>query len=63
MTEETGGSHFQRASDLFKGLESHSVLYVLQQSTRLASLDQQEVLDLLQKVPLQGSCVVLVLLD
>ena len=46
--------HYQRAADLFKGLENHSVLYVLHQSTKLSALDQQEVLDLLHKVPLQG---------
>ncbi|KAL4238418.1 hypothetical protein ACF0H5_003126 [Mactra antiquata] len=54
LTEDTGGPEFQRASDLFKGLETHSVLYVLQNSTKLHSLDEQEVLNLLQKVPLQG---------
>ncbi|XP_053395117.1 zinc finger FYVE domain-containing protein 26-like [Mercenaria mercenaria] len=54
LSEDTGGPQFQRAADLFKGLESHSVLYVLQTSTKLSSLDQQEVLELLQKVPLQG---------
>lgn len=46
--------HYQRAADLFKGLENHSVLYVLHKSTKLSALDQQEVLDLLHKVPLQG---------
>ncbi|XP_062609221.1 zinc finger FYVE domain-containing protein 26-like [Saccostrea cucullata] len=43
----------QRAADMFTGLENHSVLYVLHQSTRLASLEQQEVLNLLEKSPLQ----------
>ena len=55
MSQTTAVSpYYQRAADLFKGLENHSVLFVLHQSTRLSALDQQEVLDLLQKVPLQG---------
>ncbi|XP_076098495.1 uncharacterized protein LOC143068375 isoform X2 [Mytilus galloprovincialis] len=44
----------QRAADMFTGLENHSVLYVLHQSTRIASLNQQEVLDILQKSPLEN---------
>jgi len=39
---------------MFTGLENHSVLYVLHQSTRVASLNQQEVLEILQKSPLQN---------
>ncbi|XP_052767439.1 zinc finger FYVE domain-containing protein 26-like isoform X2 [Mya arenaria] len=54
MSEDSGKPQLQRAADLFRGLENHSVLYVLQNSTRLSSLDQQEVLTLLQKVPLLG---------
>ena len=47
------GPHYQRAAELFRGLENHSVLYVLHQSTKLSALDQKEVLDLLHKVPLE----------
>ncbi|KAL8592591.1 hypothetical protein ACOMHN_026521 [Nucella lapillus] len=39
-----------RATKLLHGLETHSVLYVLHQSTQLAALDSQEVLRLLQNV-------------
>ncbi|KAL3872697.1 hypothetical protein ACJMK2_035906 [Sinanodonta woodiana] len=48
------GPQHQRAMDLFQRLENYSVLYVLYQSTRLASLDQHEVLNLLHKIPLQS---------
>ncbi|XP_019625924.1 PREDICTED: zinc finger FYVE domain-containing protein 26-like [Branchiostoma belcheri] len=44
-------THHDRASQLFQGLESHSVLFMLHQATSLASLNQQEVLDLLHKQP------------
>jgi zinc finger FYVE domain-containing protein 26 len=36
---------------MFQGLESHSVLYVLHQSTQLATLDMDEVLEILHKRP------------
>lgn len=39
---------------MFIGLENHSVLYVLHQSTRIASLNQKEALDILQKSPLEN---------
>ncbi|KAK3587800.1 hypothetical protein CHS0354_042763 [Potamilus streckersoni] len=51
---EGQGPQHQRAMDLFQRLENYSVLYVLHQSTRLASLDQHEVLNLLHKRPLQS---------
>ncbi|OWF55424.1 Zinc finger FYVE domain-containing protein 26 [Mizuhopecten yessoensis] len=47
-------SHQKRAADMFLGLETHSVLFVLHRSTRISSLDQEEVFHLLQKSPLQG---------
>ncbi|XP_067681511.1 uncharacterized protein [Haliotis asinina] len=43
-----GVTNQERATHLLQGLEAHSVLFVLHQSTTLASLDQQEVLQLLQ---------------
>ncbi|XP_069118425.1 uncharacterized protein [Argopecten irradians] len=46
-------NHQKRAADMFLGLETHSVLFVLHQSTRICSLDQDEVFQLLQKSPLQ----------
>ncbi|KAH3847795.1 hypothetical protein DPMN_090125 [Dreissena polymorpha] len=52
MKEDVSGPRLSRSVDLFRGLESHSVLYVLNTSTRLSALDQGEVLQLLQKVPL-----------
>lgn len=36
---------------MFHGFEDHSVLYVLHRATKLCSLNQQEVLSLLQKSP------------
>ncbi|CAH1262608.1 ZFYVE26 [Branchiostoma lanceolatum] len=44
-------THHDRASQLFQGLEFHSVLFMLHQATSLASLNQEEVLDLLHKQP------------
>ncbi|XP_078590684.1 zinc finger FYVE domain-containing protein 26-like isoform X2 [Branchiostoma floridae x Branchiostoma japonicum] len=44
-------THHDRASELFQGLEFHSVLFVLHQATSLARLNQEEVLDLLHKQP------------
>ena len=38
----------EQATHLLHGLETHSVLFVLHQSTSLASLEPREVLDLLQ---------------
>lgn len=55
VSEKGQASSNQRAADMFTGLENHSVLYVLHQSTRLAALDQQEVLNLLHKSPLQNN--------
>ena len=55
VAEKGQVSSHQRAADMFSGLENHSVLYVLHQSTRLASLEQQEVLNLLHKSPLQNN--------
>ncbi|KAK7502719.1 hypothetical protein BaRGS_00005969, partial [Batillaria attramentaria] len=43
-------THDDRATRLLHGLETHSVLFVLHRSTRLAALDSQEVLQLLQNV-------------
>ena len=50
----------QRAGDLFKGLKSHSTLYVLHHSTPLGSLDPLEVIDILKmrpRVPTRSSLV------
>ncbi|XP_076441937.1 uncharacterized protein LOC143280973 isoform X2 [Babylonia areolata] len=47
-------SHGDRATRLLHGLETHSVLYVLHQSTQLAALNSQEVLHLLQNVARGG---------
>eukprot|EP00058_Branchiostoma_floridae_P025167 XP_002610657.1 hypothetical protein BRAFLDRAFT_65848 [Branchiostoma floridae] len=44
-------THHDRASELFQGLEFHSVLFMLHQATSLARLNQEEVLDLLHKQP------------
>lgn len=41
-----------QATNIFQGLVNHSMLYVLQQATRLASLREHEVLDLLQRISL-----------
>lgn len=41
----------RRAGDMFKGLESHSILYVLHHSTPLASLDTLEVVEILKLRP------------
>lgn len=43
-------SYGDRATKLLHGLETHSVLFVLHQSTQLAALHSQEVLRLLQNV-------------
>lgn len=40
-----------RAGDMFKGLETHSTLYVLHHSTPLASLDPLEVIHILKMRP------------
>ncbi|KAL5009258.1 hypothetical protein ScPMuIL_014839 [Solemya velum] len=48
---KTSKVHHQRAADMFRGFENHSVLYVLHHATKLSSLNQQEVLSLLQKSP------------
>lgn len=40
-----------RAGDMFKGLETHSTLYVLHHSTPLASLDPMEVIHILKMRP------------
>ncbi|KAJ8309027.1 hypothetical protein KUTeg_013901 [Tegillarca granosa] len=53
-TPQSSINHQQRAADMFVGLENHSVLYVLHKSTRLASKNQQEVLNLLQNSPFEG---------
>ncbi len=42
---------FHRAGDMFKGLKSHSTLYVLHHSTQLGSLDPIEVIDILKMRP------------
>ncbi|XP_070571338.1 zinc finger FYVE domain-containing protein 26-like isoform X2 [Ptychodera flava] len=48
---EMSNTLHQRASHMFHGLESHSVLYVLHQSLYLADLDQKLVLDILSERP------------
>ncbi|XP_036363256.1 zinc finger FYVE domain-containing protein 26-like [Octopus sinensis] len=50
--KETNINPHCQATNIFQGLVNHSMLYVLQQATRLASLREHEVLDLLQKVSL-----------
>ncbi|XP_064623470.1 zinc finger FYVE domain-containing protein 26-like isoform X2 [Lineus longissimus] len=44
-------THHDRATEMFQGLEAHSVLYVLHQSTQLSTLDMEEVLEILHKRP------------
>ena len=43
-----------KASELFHGLDSHSVLRVLHQSTHLSQLEPTEVFDMLSKRPQLG---------
>ena len=44
-------SQLSRAGEMFKGLESHSVLYVLYHSTPLGKLDSSEVVNVLSVSP------------
>ena len=43
--------HSHRAGDMFKGLETHSVLYILHHYTPLAALDPLEVVEILKHRP------------
>ena len=43
--------HHHRAGDMFKGLETHSVLYILHHYTPLAALDSLEVVEILKLRP------------
>lgn len=52
---EAGSTNHQQASEMFQGLESHSVLRVLHKSISLAQLPEKEVFDLLQKRPVFSS--------
>ncbi|XP_048586399.1 zinc finger FYVE domain-containing protein 26-like isoform X2 [Nematostella vectensis] len=48
---ESGSTRHQQASQMFQGLESHSVLHVLDRSISLAHLPEKEVFSLLKKRP------------
>jgi len=48
---ESGSTRHQQASEMFQGLESHSVLHVLHKSVSLAHLPEKEVFELLSKRP------------
>ena len=48
-----------KASELFHGLDSHSVLRVLHQSTHLSQLEPSEVFDMLSKRPQLGKLKVI----
>lgn len=48
-SSESGSTRHQRASEMFQGLESHSVLHVLHKSVNLAHLPEKEVFELLKK--------------
>lgn len=50
-TSESGSTRHQQASEMFQGLESHSVLHVLHKSVNLACLQEKEVFELLRKRP------------
>lgn len=50
-TSESGSTRHQQASEMFQGLESHSVLHVLHKSVNLANLQEKEVFELLRKRP------------
>ncbi|XP_077862534.1 zinc finger FYVE domain-containing protein 26-like, partial [Saccoglossus kowalevskii] len=58
-TDISSTEELQRASEMFHGLESHSVLYVLHQSMHLASIEEKIILDILSERPVlptvQGS--------
>ena len=51
LTRHTFHSRSAGAGDMFKGLESHSVLYVLHHHTPLASLNPSEVVEILKARP------------
>lgn len=50
-SSESGSTRHQQASEMFQGLESHSVLHVLHKSVNLAHLPEKEVFELLKKRP------------
>ncbi|KAK3720745.1 hypothetical protein QZH41_014200, partial [Actinostola sp. cb2023] len=50
-SSEAGSTNHQQASEMFQGLESHSVLRVLHKSISLAQLPEKEVFALLRKRP------------
>ncbi|CAG5123694.1 unnamed protein product, partial [Candidula unifasciata] len=50
LVESPGFGSNRQATELLQGLETHSVLYMLHQSTSLASLDHSEVLQLLTSI-------------
>ena len=50
-SSESGSTRHQQASEMFQGLESHSVLHVLHKSVSLAYLPEKEVFELLRKRP------------
>ena len=50
-SSESGSTRHQQASEMFQGLESHSVLHVLHKSVNLAHLPEKEVFELLRKRP------------
>lgn len=50
-SSESGSTRHQQASEMFQGLESHSVLHVLHKSVSLAHLPEKEVFELLRKRP------------
>ena len=50
-SSESGSTRHQQASEMFQGLESHSVLHVLHKSVSLAHLPEKEVFELLKKRP------------
>ena len=56
MKEDDGhiSTNKQRAAEMFLGLENHSVLYVLHHSTRIASLDEEEIVNILLKSPTEA---------
>ena len=50
-SSESGSTYHQQASEMFQGLESHSVLHVLHKSISLDHLPEKEVFSLLRKRP------------
>ena len=54
-TSESPGEDHQKAYEIFQSLHSHSVLYVLHQSTNLSQLPELEVLEMLRTRPVFSS--------